>query len=781
MKNYFVDAENQNWFEITERSRAYNFCPASIYIPLSLPFSRDLMFLTPGFSAETAMLYWGEKCARQSETVRKNKLNFFIGPVPFIPDFRQTKLSRPDSKVPLFHSDFWLDDCLYELETFMPPEPELDKQFCYLKMTARNYGKTPCDANLYLKVANIRENELVPHDYIPFRMDNELVPLMDNSSASPGGDLTVTYLDGRQVLKICSYEGFKLEHLKRFDLPEDEPYPDVTPRCALANQFFEVRTEYRIYHARNLLKLSATLSAGEERSVIVAFAASKNDLYSIDLPDYDQARNACIEYYHRFFEALPTRFDFGSEWKNRMADVFLATDLQFCLLEGKNREFYRLCQGHSNRWDIWITEGMAHLKGFCQFGAFREARKILELFMSFQDGPTRPEGMFSTTDGAICNPGPRWVNTTGSVLSCVANYLILSNDLDFWEKYKGQLKRAALWILNEVEISSRDTSKPWSGIMPPGRANDEDINVVAPSVSDSFLLAGLLDLLALPSMKQEPEYADWKKRTQAYHDAIQRICFNMQTPEGFIPRFVEWNDEKEDDGKIKFWKFESTANCLSMLNHDVLDSQDEHTHRLVEFYERNYFCDFLIGRMDDDNYYLGWNEFPIQQYYWKNRQWKKAWGMMNSLMNYCISQDLCLTRERITLSNSAFVPFQPNDSCNGRFLDALVNGLVYTYEDAEQRPVLLFLGGESPLEFARNAVRKAECNTRLGKMKMTVSADGLFKAEFEDALEQETLLTFPEHFSFESSSTLTVLRQNFWKLPPGTTVIEGTLSIASFK
>lgn len=773
--SYFPEAESKSWQQLRTLCERRYRSSYSCNIPLHPPFSRDMLFLSPAFTVMTAPIPAdprGTDYALPGGTVaslRTRMVNFLFGEAPFLPDFRLTRLRRTEPPAPIYESRFFLADNVYLLETFVPPAAEPDRAVCLMKFTVRNEGEVENPAHVRVHLANPVERDVIPFDYFPFHLDRENFPAAD-SSARFLNDSTF-FLDGKQVLKVIDNGGFGQKFEPHWNCPEtawEQPLPCLWS----SHHFFRVRPELRIAEGHNFLHFSTVLKPGEGRSIQFAFAVSNNDLASIEIPGWEEARIACAAFWREQLDRTGFHFDFGSPERNNLAEVLQVTNLQLFRRNAPGDQFQMPCQGHSDRFHIWITEALAFLNGMCDFGYYAEVRRVLELFLSWQDGSAKPEGEFTSLDGAIGNPGPRWANTTGGVLSAAAKYLALSHDAAFWETHKSGLKRAAAWILNEVTATRNQPDPNRAGIMPPACATDEDHDVLALTSTDHILVCGLFDLLSLDEMKKEPEYDDLCSRTEQYRAAIRRVALGLQQKDGFIPRMAPTQTQT---GSV-FHKFDGICGTPIMTRWNILDPEDENTRRLYDWFEKNSFDEFFTGRMDSDLVYVGWNEFELQSTYWKLGRWKTAWALMRYFRLYAVTADLQLTLERFSRSEPAHTPFQPNGSCNGRVLSNLVASLYFRYLDGKGRDVRIFLAGDAPFDFEENSRRSCDCDTAEGRLVLRVE-NGRFEAEW-DRPQPEFQFRLPEHFDFvPDKNTLKPLGGNVWLAAAGSTRISGRIAL----
>jgi len=744
---------------------------------MNLPFTRDPVYLSPAFDVlqmpvpprrdgRTDLPRDAASCDNPPSVM----LSFLFDSVPFLPDFRLTKLRYADPFAPIVRSEFFLRDLLYSMECFVAPEDPASGGVMHLKFSIRNLGVEDYEATVRLHPGKVDTGTFTGSYWI-FSRDNEKVPLEDDSM--PFKD-DCFYDGNRKSAMVYGTDGWQSEYEK-----------EIHYAPALFNQvhygthhhFFLVQKQHRVEHAKNLLRLSCTLKPNEEKEFFILFDSSGKGIPAEATRDYSAARKTCSHFYEKLVSRPGVCFEFGNTERNELCRHNILHTLQLLRDAGLEDGKLTPLQAYGCFHSVWAFETMCMMEGMLPFGFFEETRKVLELLLGFQDAGCPPKGNFTTVSGAIGNPGPRWANSTGSILHLASLYLAYSGDLAFWHKYRQGLRRAAEWILGEVAATEKMTGKVYCGMLPPSTASDEDAGCFFCS-SDNVSLKGLRTFLELPFVQEEKEYDSIRTGYHHYLTNVRRTVESLQRPDGFIPRQLPAAAE-ESEG-VHFKKFDTLAGATRLFITDVLPYDGKVYASLVRYFEENEYKEFWTGPMDRDCIYIGFSDTLAYQYYLQKGEWKKAWGILQYLLNYGKSADLDLTVERISLSEPAFAPLQANASANGRNLKLLVLSLYCEYHTPDGVPALILLGGVSPFEYADSPDRSLSVFTRSGHVSLS-AAGGRLELRRERPFPKGMRLRLPEHFRFEPSgetaeSLLSPLANN-WILQKETGCIKGRIAL----
>lgn len=737
---FYAGLEKKSWAEVARLNRRKYDAPFSNYIMINPPFSRDLVFLSPGFFLTGAPLAQrrdgrGDLALSEAErlTLKVRTWHLVFGEIPFIPAPWQTRFEAPDGACGEVCCSFFHADLYYRLEVFMP-QPDHPVR---LRLTVENRSAKALPAVVRCHLAEITE-AMLPMDYFPYRLDAELLPV--ENAAFDFADSIWRQRGGEPVGGVVDANGWETQYEPVLTVDQARYNP---PGFDGSHHFYHVHGDQRLRRGRNFLAFSAELAPGEAKSIewIVAMTSEADGHMADSRPDWAGGRKLALRAWRKCLRRNGTaRLDLGdSEW-NAVCEAQLANIFRLLAVPRHQAELLLPLQGHSNRFEIWVWEALFMLEPLIDLGYFAEVRRVLKLILSYQDAGCPPVGEFTSTAGAIGTTGPRWACTTGAALRLIARYIRHSGDRGFAREHRDALLRAAAWIAGETEARC-NPPLPLAGLMPPARATDEDVGCVV-SITDNYSYAGLKAILALPELRDDARYPALMNALKNYGMTLNRAIQALTGEDGRIARKFSTGGA----GEFFLAKFDNICGAQELVHGTILNPCSRRMTRLIHYLERNRFHEGFCGTMDCDSHYLTNAEFTMQFCYLARGEWKKAWTAMRTVLLYGMSRDLYLSVERFSVSERMFTPFQPNGSSCGRILTMLRRGLYCEFDPPRGGRMVILLGGVSPDDWRVAPQRRIE-NLHTADGTVTLStAGGRLRVEWSRPRRRGWRIRLPEHF-----------------------------------
>jgi hypothetical protein len=356
--------------------------------------------------------------------------------------------------------------------------------------------------------------------------------------------------------------------------------------------------------------------------------------------------------------------------------------------------------GSSERQYTWTWEAVFMLRPLLQIGNFKPVREALDFIFCLQDAGCPPEGKFTTT--AIGTTGPHWCNTTGAALALAADYYHYAHDEDFLRAYLLKMLRAVDWIVGEIKATRKlrpdGVRPPTYGIMPYACASDGDNGYVI-GFTDAYIYWGLAKTVQLLEKIHHARADELAKELKMYRSDLQAAIARITHPDGYIGRAIP----VEGEPNTLYAKFETICMAPHLLYTGVMDMAQPSVPAFIYYMERERADGYLMGRMDRDVAYMGVGEFAWQDTYLKRHEWKKAFVMNRTNMNFGMTRDTLLVQERFSKTNPAFAPWQPNGSGNGRILEMIIKS--FYFEDGDEVVLLGTVPFEWFIENGETALR----------------------------------------------------------------------------
>jgi hypothetical protein len=419
-----------------------------------------------------------------------------------------------------------------------------------------------------------------------------------------------------------------------------------------------------------------------------AFLAGEEDrLLSLSF-DEEYRRQSAL-WNHRFDDAAA--IEVPEKVVQDIYHVLTCNDLQF-LGNGNEVSYLKPGQGGYNSFStVYGWESSNYLPMMDRQGFHDEVGRVLDYFLTTQQGHNGPEGDISTAEGCF-RPHIHWMCETGAILGIFAEHAFLSGDFGRLRKDSGALLKAARWIQGQ-RARTRDLLPDGRksihfGLMPPGRATDwPDFEYSL--FTDAFTWRGLDKLAQAFETANFPE-AEWLRReADDYRQCIQESM-----------KKVLINHSQKDPGD----KYKVEANVFSqngLLDAGLIDAGDDLARNIeAELRQSGAMDDLFANRMEKmedvellklqeksaggeiDLYYLNVSEKIWHRVWLERGERMKALRYFYMTMAYSTSRDVHLVSERFSPQLIWLLPWQPNASGNGRVLQIIIDSLCLEGHDS---------------------------------------------------------------------------------------------------
>ncbi len=187
-------------------------------------------------------------------------------------------------------------------------------------------------------------------------------------------------------------------------------------------------------------------------------------------------------------------------------------------------------------------------------GFHEEVRRVLDYFLTTQQGSHGPEGDISTAEGCF-RPYIHWMCETGSILGIFAQHAICSRDWAALRRDSPSLLKAARWIQGQRARTKQMTADGKKvlhyGLMPAGRSSDWPQRAYN-LFTDAYTWQGL-DRLARAYELAQLSQAVWlRQEADDYRECILRATRRSLKPHPFDAA-LKWvpSDIYEDPAKVQ--------------------------------------------------------------------------------------------------------------------------------------------------------------------------------------------------------------------------------------
>lgn len=381
---------------------------------------------------------------------------------------------------------------------------------------------------------------------------------------------------------------------------------------------------------------------------------------------------------------------------NRIYRTLTLGNLQF-LGSAPGVDYLRPGQGGYNNFSVVYGWESSHFLTMMDKQGFHdETRRVLDYFLTTQQGKHGPTGDISTAEGSF-RPHIHWMCETGAILRIFAEHAICSRDLAGLRQDSPALLKAARWIQKErartKQLDSDGKKVLHYGLMPPGRATDwPDFGYFL--FTDAFTWQGL-DRLARAFEDADLPEADWlRKEADDYHHCILNAIRDAIKPHPLDPSLKWVSDELYED-PVKVMAITTYNGTMALLNSGVLAAEDPLFGDMERSLRKSGCMSDLFAykmrTMEDETLKKRQEESAggeVDLYYVMNseRGWHRNWLLRGERVKalryfymtlaYATTRDIHVSHERYCPQLPWMLPWQPNASGNGRILEMILNSLV---------------------------------------------------------------------------------------------------------
>lgn len=365
--------------------------------------------------------------------------------------------------------------------------------------------------------------------------------------------------------------------------------------------------------------------------------------------------------------------------------------------------WYKPGQGGFNGFSVVYGWESSHfLTVMDRQGFHDETRRVLDYFLTTQQGRHGPQGDISTAEGCF-RPHIHWMCETGSILGIFAEHALSSGDVAGLRKDSVALVKAARWIQSQrartKQLDAAGKKVPHYGLMPPGRATDwPDSGYFF--WTDAYTWQGL-DRLARAYQRAGLPEADWLRDEAAdYHACILDAMRRSLKPHPLDASLLWFPDHVYED-PAKALPTTIYSGPKSLLGSGALEPNDPLAPAIEASLRRagcmNDQFGFHMRTMEDaglkrrqeqsagghvDLYYVNEPERAWHRIWLARGERIKALRYFYMTMAYSTSRDVHLTHERFCPQLAWLLPWQPNASGNGRVLEMILTSLCFEQGDA---------------------------------------------------------------------------------------------------
>lgn len=379
--------------------------------------------------------------------------------------------------------------------------------------------------------------------------------------------------------------------------------------------------------------------------------------------------------------------------------VLTCNNLQF-LGSAPGVDYLKPGQGGFNTFStVYGWESSNYLPLMDRQGFHDEVSKVLDYFLTTQQGHHGPEGDISTAEGSF-RPHIHWMCETGAILGIFADHAIFSGDYQRLRRDSPSLLRAARWIQGErartkdlLPDGSRSTHY---GLMPPGRATDWP-DFAYSQFTDAYTWRGL-DKLARAFELAGLSDAGWlRKEAGDYRQCIVASMRRVPLGGTAAAPVTAAKGRAQEKPVLSF--------PTALLDAGLIPARDDLVSGIESALRKTGAMDDLFAQrmpqMEDDGllrlqeksaggeidlYYVNMSEKIWHRLWLERGERRKAWRYFYMTLAYSTSRDVHVVSERYCPQLIWLLPWQPNASGNGRLLEMIFNTLYL--EDGDSMKLL---------------------------------------------------------------------------------------------
>jgi len=749
-KSLYPEVNSKTWSELLSESRNLWRLPFTQNLLIQPVHSPNWLYVCPSMTVSRRNVTEGvlqqnaEKC-RQALTQEDLLVQFAFDDPAFVPDFHLTNLSLYENKYPIASSDYFANDIYYKIE-YVATAIGNNQIILAINVKVHNESDKEKEVNVRTKIGYYPEDKTFAYHYIPYSWNASNWQPYDKVSMK---DNTI-YKDGKMIGKVIpgtmnvEWEASKTYTDKQYD---DRLYPQVWFGSGY------VLPEFRLKNIQDVILARTKIRPKESGNFSIKLLVNDNDITQEQqntlaemTPEAIKAKS--LADFKSQFTKDAMQFDFPTAKLSDILNEVQLNTLQL-LVKFPDKDYFQPTQGGSSeRFYVWVYEAVQMLRPLLRVGQFETVKKGLDYIFALQDAGCPPEGKFTTTAGSIGTTGPRWASTTGTALALAADYYLYSHDENFIKEYLPKILKAVHWISGEVKATRKmnaDGSRPLTyGVMPFAVSSDGDRGFFM--TNDIFSYWGFEKTVRLLESIHHKEAADLRHELNMYQSDLLVAFRHLAQPNGKIERQIVTDDKDA----VRAVKFDDSDIMAPIATVGIMDPKCDIFQKYIHYYENTNATDYFMGKMDRDIMYMIQCEHFWQPIYLMLGEWKKAYMVTQTCLDYGMTQDVYQTQERFSKREPAFAPWQPNGSGNGGIIDMVLSTL---YFEGDNYVTLL---GAVPFEWLMKNGHTSLKNlyTLTGKINMDISMTGknscILKLSSNNPLPKE--IRIPEYYTVISQS-----------------------------
>jgi hypothetical protein len=358
--------------------------------------------------------------------------------------------------------------------------------------------------------------------------------------------------------------------------------------------------------------------------------------------------------------------------------------------------------GFNNFSVVYGWESSQYLTVMDRQGFHDEIRRVLDYFLTTQQGTNGPEGDISTAEGCF-RPHIHWMCETGAVLRIFAEHALCAGDVAELRRDAPSLLKAAHWIEHErartKQIDADGKKVLHYGLMPKGRSTDWPDSCYA-LFTDAFTWQGLDRLASAFEAAKLPEGKWLRDEAEDYRQCILNALACAIKPHPLDPT-LSWVPDDLYEDPAKALPTSIFAAPQALLSSGVLPPESSLIPSIESSLRKAGCLSDLFGfhmkTMEDADLKKRQEQSAggkVDLYYVTNceRMWHRIWlergerikalRFFYMTLAYATSRDVHMVHERYSPQLPWLLPWQPNGSGNGRVLEMILNTLAFEKGDS---------------------------------------------------------------------------------------------------
>lgn len=613
---------------------------------------------------------------------------FAEGEIPELFNFKETEQSLHEDCIPIACSKIKKNDIEY-IQTAFTAEND-GRRNTYIRIQATNlHPRSKREATLWFTIIQKEHDdlyEIINEDYLPYNTLKE--PWFDGVALEKKDDFLVQY--DNIILAYKTSSGITAEYMQK---------------CEHGSNLLKFPTELEpgdtkiiemIIPYEGLMYVES--EKGQEyavaaRSKFRCFYSSRSELSGIS---FDEIHEKAVLQWKTYLRAS-TRINVTDEVIEKVYNTLTLNSLQM-LVHLPERPYYIAGQGGFNDFRlVYGWESSFLLTAMDSQGYHAEVRKVLDFFLSIQDGSEGPEGDIQSAEGTF-RPSIHWMCETGAILKIFGMHYLYTNDKEWLVSIAPKLVKACRWIIEErkatKQLNDDGIKVKHYGLLPKGRVHDwPDKGYFF--FSDAYTYEGFKIVAEALNDIGHPEGAGILQEVEDYRQCILRAV-EYATHEHPCDKDNIFIANEVYGTPDKIMTSYGLDGPVALLAAGLIPPEDEKV-PLIELGLRQLgiLSDLFalkLYKMEDDSleelllkksggkydlYYVNGAERVWHKVWLERGEFEKALRYFYSTIAFSTTMDTGHCNERFCPQMPWLVPWQPNASGNGRIIEMIHRTLFY--------------------------------------------------------------------------------------------------------